>query len=613
MLSNKRLSTTTPQVRALLAVFALLLIGTLTYAGIVHTTLEDFFVPGTQMGMVDPSVIQTSTTCAACHSGFDANNEPYKLWQGSLMGNAGRDPLFFAQMTLANQDVDNVGYYCMRCHVPDAIVSGHAMPADGSALSATDRAQGVSCHLCHSMVDPIYQPGVSPPEDESILAALGAANTPQHAGNAMFVLDPLGRRRSARTDAQPAHEVLSSPYHADSRMCGTCHEVGNVEVTRQLDGTYFYNVIGAPSPTSNPDHQFPLERTFTEWRLSAFAQGGVNMGGRFGGVGASVVSSCQDCHMPRAAAKLCLLTPSRPNARRHEFAGASAQVLDLIAKKSAGDPTVSQSAIAAGRAAAVSMLQRAASLQLSATNPTLSVRIVNESGHKLPTGHIEGRRVWANVQFLSGSGALLKEHGAYDLATAELNEVTTTVYEMHVGISPAAAAATGLTPGPTGRMALADTILKDNRIPPRGFNNATYAASGAPAVGTAYADGQHWADQAFAIPRGTARAVVTLYYQNTPKEYIEHLRDANVTNSTGTELHDLWTATGRGAPIAMATESLTLATAHPADFDRNGVRSVNDLFVFLADWFAQQPAADFDASGTVDIFDLYAFLNAWFT
>ncbi len=592
-------------------VAAIALIGaaaTVAVAAIINLTMEDLFIPGTQIGSVSPTTIIDSTNCAMCHGGFDAANEPYATWRGSLMGNAGRDPLFFAQMALANQDVKNVGYYCLRCHVPEAIVTGHALPPDGSAITSVD-AEGVSCHLCHTMVDPIYKPGVSPVEDLPILTGLGAAK-PEHYGNSMFVLDPLGRRRSARLNPQTPHEFIASPFHATGDMCGTCHEVGNVAVSRQPNGTYRYNAIGQPSPTDNPDDHFPLERTYSEWKLSAFANGGVDMGGRFGGTGVSVVSTCQDCHMPRAAAKLCVLTPPRPDARRHEFAGAAAQVLDIISAYTQGDPAVSQPALAAGRAASVSMLQRAASLDAQAQGPSLKVRVTNESGHKLPTGHIEGRRVWINVRYFNASGQLVHEHGAYDAATAELDTASTAVYEMHVGLSADAAAATGLTAGPTSRMAMADTIEKDTRIPPRGFNNAAYEAKGSPAVGTVYADGQYWDDRTFAIPPGAVSATVSLYYQNTPKDYIEHLRDANVTNTWGTTLYNLWQSTGRGAPIQMATR--TVSTIHRADFNHNGYIEVQDIFDFLNAWLAGDIAADADHSGDLAVLDIFEFLNVWF-
>jgi mono/diheme cytochrome c family protein len=584
---------------------------TLAIGAIVNLTPEDFHVSGTQMGSIAPGTLISSGNCAQCHGGFDAANEPAALWRGSLMGNAGRDPLFFAQMTLANQDVSNAGYYCMRCHVPNAIVSGHALPADGSALSTADIAEGVGCHLCHSMVDPIYQPGASPSVDQAILQALGV-DKPDFYGNAMFVIDPQGRRRGARADAQPLHEAWFSPFHARSEMCATCHEVGNVAVSRRTDGTYMYNAIGQPSPSQNPHEQFPLERTYSEWKNSAFATGGVDMGGRFGGTGVSVVSSCQDCHMPRATANLSPFGPTRPDARRHEFAGAAAQVLDLIVKKYESDVNVDTASIRAARGAAVSMLERAATVETRIDGPTLHVRVINETGHKLPTGHIEGRRVWVNVKYFARSGQLIAERGHYDQTSAELTESDTTVYEMHVGLNAEAAAATGLQAGPTSRMALANVIVKDNRIPPRGFANAAFAAAGSPVVGAAYADGQHWADETFAIPGGCERAEVSLYYQNTPKDYIEHLRDANVSDSRGTELHALWTATGKGAPIWMAGKTIDVALPVRSDFGRDGRVNIDDIFIFLNAWLARSPGADFDGSGTIEVDDVFDFLASWF-
>lgn len=484
-----------------------------------------------------------------CHGNFDEGRDPYDTWQGSLMGLAGKDPLFYAQMATANQDVANAGYFCMRCHVPMSIVTGHALQPDGSTLDALDK-EGVSCHFCHSMVDPIYQPGVSPPEDQAVLASL-PGGPPQHYGNAMFVLDTQGRRRGPRADAAPPHELITSSFLRSGNFCGTCHEVGNVATTRQPDGTYRYNAIDQPCPDENPQTQFPLERTFSEWKLSAFANGGVNMGGRFGGAGMSVVSTCQDCHMPRKAGMACFFGPERPDLRGHQFAGAGAQVLDLIAAHTAGDPSVDQAAIARGRENSLAMLGKAASLELSVANSSLKVRVINESGHKLPTGHIEGRRVWVNVRLTDSWGNVVTEYGGYDDATAELDTATTTVYEMHVGLSPQASVLTGLPAGPTGHMALADTIEKDNRIPPRGFVNSTFESAGAPVVGHVYADGQYWDDTSFPIPAGTAYAEVRLFYQNTPKHYIEMLRDNNTTNHWGQTLHSLWSSTGRGAPIEM--------------------------------------------------------------
>lgn len=598
--------------RGRLVVTAAIMAGATGAVGaLVNMTMRDFHVGGTQVGMVAQANIQPATTCTMCHANVgDANTAPGDAWAGSKMAHAGRNPLFFAQMALANQDVSNVGYFCLRCHVPNSIVSGHAMQPDGSTLNSYD-AEGVSCNFCHSMVDPIYRPGISPVEDEAILAALGE-NVPQFYSNAQFVLDPTGTRRGPRHDADVMHPVIQSAFHKSSNMCGTCHEVGNVAVTRQVNGTYRYNAIDEVSPVQNPHAQFPLERTFSEWGLSAFAQGaGVDMGGRFGGVGAGVVSTCQDCHMPKTVGAACIFTEPREDLRQHDFAGAGAQTLDIIAAFTADDPEINHEAIARGRTKAVEMLKKAATLEAAQEGSVLAVRVINEGGHKLPTGHIEGRRVWTHVSFVDAGGAIVGEIGHYDEATAELDEVGTRIYEMHVGLSADAAAATGLPAGATTKMALADTIVKDTRIPPRGFNNAAYEAAGAPAVGAVYADGQYWDDAEYAIPAGAVGAMVELFYQQTPKHYIEVLRDGNTSNAWGQILHDLWEQTGKGAPVLMASAQVELAPVCIADVSGDGLVDWADVVAFLAEFERGEDAADLDHDGGITGGDLGAFFGAY--
>ena len=233
-------------------------------------------------------------------------------------------------------------------------------------------------------------------------------------------------------------------------------------------------------------------------------------------------------------------------------------MLDLILEYQSGSPTVDPALILASRARSVSMLRRSATLDLVQEGAELVVRVTNQSGHKLPTGHIEGRRVWIHARFFDATGALVGEHGHYDAAEAHLDEASTTVFEMHVGLSDDAAAATGFPPGITTHMALADTIVKDNRIPPRGFTNAAFETGGAPPVGAVYADGQYWSDSRFPLPAIAVRAEVELYYQSTPRHYIEALRDGNVTDDWGETLANLWNATGRGAPIEIARRAIPL-------------------------------------------------------
>ena len=58
--------------------------------------------------------------------------------------------------------------------------------------------------------------------------------------------------------------------------------------------------------------------------------------------------------------------------------------------------------------------------------------------------------------------------------------------------------------------------------------------------------------------------------------------------------------------------TLTLPPPCTADFNGNGSVTVQDLFDFLAAWFAKIPTADFNNNGSITVQDLFDFLAAWF-
>ena len=129
------------------------------------------------------------------------------------------------------------------------------------------------------------------------------------------------------------------------------------------------------------------------------------------------------------------------------------------------------------------MLQRAATLTVSLTtggsDKIAIVRVVNDTGHKLPTGYPEGRRIWLNLQAFDGNGKLIYESGAYDSASATLTEDDKIkIYEVKQGISPELAAALNKQAGASFHFALNNTTVKDNRIPPRGYTQAAFDQPG---------------------------------------------------------------------------------------------------------------------------------------
>jgi hypothetical protein len=218
--------------------------------------------------------------------------------------------------------------------------------------------------------------------------------------------------------------------------------------------------------------------------------------------------------------------------------------------------------------------------------------------------------MWLNVKFKDAKGAVIAERGAYDSKTATLLAKDTKVYQAKHGITQAISKLTGIPSGPGFHLALANKVFFDNRIPPRGFTNASFNAIGSGAVGYSYADGQHWDDTNYPIPTGAVAATVTLYYQTTTREYIEFLRDANVTNDTGQVAYDAWVEAGKSAPVAMDTATITLSTGSPADLNGDGAVNAADLSILLSNW-GTSGLGDINADGIVNAADLSILLSSW--
>jgi hypothetical protein len=537
----------------------------------VPTTLNDFFLPGSQPGQ--SGQLQTPQKCDNCHGGYDLAVEPAFNWRGSMMSQAARDPFFYAGLTIANQDATDSGDLCIRCHSPAGWLEGRSSPTDASALNNNDR-EGVQCDFCHKLLkpsplgvnpypdDPIYTADTYP-EDQTYLAML--SDIPPTESGGMYVADSDNAKRGPFSDPGAPHTFYYSPFHQAS-ICGTCHDVSNPALSKQPDGTYVANTLNQPADFDNGDFDpykmFPIERTYSEWLMSAYPAG-VDAGGRFGG-NKTVVATCQDCHLEDVSGVACNKASGvhRDDLPLHDMTGGNTWVPDILGQFWPGE--TDPSALAAGKARAQDMLERAASLLAWESSGDLVVRVYNETAHKLPSGYPEGRRIWINVKFFDAGGGLLQENGAYDTGTGDLSH-DTTVYEIEPGLSSDWAAALGLPAGPSFHFVLNNQIYSDNRIPPRGYTYANFLAIQSPPVNdgapdpSRYADGQYWDDSSFPIPGNTSHAEITLYYQTTSKEFIEFLRDENATNDWGQLIYNAWVSSGRAAPVAMASGTWTSA------------------------------------------------------
>jgi hypothetical protein len=582
--------------------------------GLVPTTLRDFDMPGTQP--FEAGTLNNPSNCATCHGGYDPAVEPYFNWQGSMMAQASLDPLFKANMVIANQDAPDSGDICLRCHLSAGWLQGRSVPTDGSAMLVADEI-GVACDLCHRMVDPIYEAGVSPLEDFDILEVLKFPTTNFALG--MFTVDPAGgARRGPFTNAATGHPIIVSPFHQEAAFCGTCHDVSNPAFEKDGAGGYAPNALNSTPPAENfaSTNLAPVERTYSEWLNSTYNTAEGVYAPEFGG-NKAFVAICQDCHMRDVTGQGCNMDPPvRDDLPLHDMTGGSTWISGLL--PGMHPSKVNAAALDAGIARSRYMLQYAADLDAVQQEEELKVTVTNQTGHKLPTGYPEGRRIWINVKFYDKSANLLGESGAYDPNSGELSHgEQDKIYDIEPAIDSTVSDITGIPEGPSFHFVLNSAVHKDNRIPPRGFTNTAFAEFGGSPVGYAYADGQYWDDTLYAIPAGATSAQVTLYYQSTSKEFVEFLRDKNTTNTLGQDMYDLWEANDKCPPEQMAQVQINLTV--PADLDQDFDVDAADLAQFCENWLATGCIAAEDCGRanlvntdeTVNLLDFAVFAEYW--
>ncbi|MBE9565010.1 MAG: hypothetical protein IMF17_07165, partial [Proteobacteria bacterium] len=121
-------------------------------------------MPGTQPG---EAALESVTRCDNCHQADSPEVTIAHDWRGSMMSHAGRDPIFWATVAIAEQDFDGSGDLCIRCHTMAAWLDGRSTPTDGSALTIADAVPKHKwdeskfhrdvdfCGSCHDVSNPV--------------------------------------------------------------------------------------------------------------------------------------------------------------------------------------------------------------------------------------------------------------------------------------------------------------------------------------------------------------------------------------------------------------------------------------------------------------------------
>jgi hypothetical protein len=551
----------------------------------------DLTPQGSQPGLVH--ALQSAADCTGCHGGLaHEHHYPGNGWSGSMKANAARDPLFWAALDVANRDgeeagVPGMGDFCLRCHSPQGWYGGRVLkrqdvepvngqvPADqlvdgaeGCRLDGSPETggdyDGVACHFCHrkQAQGPHGQPGMI---DNARIwlddGDCGGQGEPCRAGPYAYPVELPPDRGGGEFTAP--HPWEQRHFLGSAEACGSCHDVSSPTT----DQGPFRTLIVPNGTASGQDTglPFPIERTYSEWLASDFSRVLFrdDMESRSAPQRAAHPArgaNCRDCHMPQAQPqpepepepfdatpdlRACFFGPNRlGELPTHEFAGGNTWVPAILkgeypglGRDEAFDWTIARATAMLSERSA--QLYTEASLAADGTRLDVDVQVVNLSGHKLPTGYGEGRRMWLALEVRDAEGGLVWSDGDWDAATGELSiSDRDRVYEIKQGIWDASSGNCRTTDA-KGREAfhfvLNDCVAKDNRIPPAGF--AGGANPELRSVGRVYPetapgsgkrvnhDRQHYQ---VPLPQGVALPLAvraSLRYQTASKAYIEFLRD----------------------------------------------------------------------------------------
>jgi hypothetical protein len=450
--------------------------------------------PGTQPQEVGN--LESPDKCDNCHGGYNTSTEPAFNWRGSMMANAGRDPIFWATLAIAEQDFDGAGDLCIRCHSTAGWLAGRSTPTDGSGLAAGD-SDGVECDFCHKMTDPSNTDPILKGVMNQPFVANDSLNGEPFYGSGIASIWPGSEKLGPYSDADARHQFMKNDFTRSVDFCGTCHDVSNPAVGNlahnygaQPEFLATETVVADGSPNesqknfankaafNNPPYKYGVvERTFSEYKSGLISQTPVDQfvnlpedlkGGAlqaiydaatdFGTKSANYEDgdvryySCQTCHMRPVFGQGCNKNPPfRSDLPLHDMTGGNYWMPQAIKyldgqdklRLGGGLSSTQVAALDAGILRAKEQLELAATLTVNDNGN--AVKIVNHTGHKLISGYPEGRRMWLKVTWKNDAGQTMRIDGDYGEIGVSANGVAvrsikhledpnTKIYEAHSGV-----------------------------------------------------------------------------------------------------------------------------------------------------------------------------------
>ena len=340
-----------------------------------------------------------------------------------------------------------------------------------AASNDTEGSLDIFCSRCHTPIGVVS--GEIPPIDGSQLSTKArqgvqcdfchVVSDSNGTGNALFVVTPGKTKWGPFNDSKSAyHESEYLELYTRSEYCGMCHEV------------------------VHPLNGLVVDDTYTTWKEGPYAEEGV---------------VCQDCHMTPGITKFEAnpgragsSTQKREHISTHDIVGGNAFVTAILGEKRFSEM-------------AVERLEKTATVSIDAPevaqrgdNVSMNISITNSgAGHKIPTGVSEIRQMWLAVSVKDRNGKEVYTTGEIDDNRNIMN--ATKMYNTVLGDAQGQ---------PTLSFWLAESVLVDNRIPPKGTATERHN---------------------FKIPVDVAYPLTveaTLKYRSAPQETVDYLFGDNL-------------------------------------------------------------------------------------
>ena len=480
----------------------------LTAATLSAAELSDYTTP----------IFSGAANCAFCHDqwgrgltdrqGTDVSIA--KDWRGTMMAHSFKDPFWRATMEAeVSENPQLQGFIenkCQKCHAPVARTQAAADGTNELAFAVSKASpmagEGVGCTLCHQVqatnlgTYASFTGGYSIGEDRRI----------------------FGPYEDVITMPMQRHVDYTPQFGAhieESALCAACH-------------TLFTPIVAADGKVTG---EFPEQVPYLEWRNSDYPRR---------------KQHCQDCHLQRLdeTIKVSSRPPwlqGRKPFWRHQFVGGNSFMVSLLAKNAAAleanaDPDQFQPLIEKTR----EQLRKAANLRVAGKRKqdslTLNVEVENLTGHKFPTGH-PYRRAWLHVRVIDREDTTLFESGAVDdegriVGLQEDYPPHRDLITRPEEVQVYQAVMGDANLQPTWSLLRAASYLKDNRLPPKGFQPSGQDADHIAVRGVEkdlnfHARGGGRDEVTYRIPLGAAKGRLTveveLLYQSVPPETVARL------------------------------------------------------------------------------------------